>query len=281
MAGILLVHGAWHGPWCWDYFAARLSERGHDVRTVQLRSHDQRPYRIWHRVRSYVDDLIRAAAEFPEPPVVVGHSLGGLVVQKYLESNPAPAAVLMASIPPGGTIGLTARLIGRHPLVFAKANLLLSLRPFVGTPALVRELFFTADTPQQTVDACLPHLQDESYPAYLDTMLFALPRPRRVAAPVLVLGAEKDGVFTLGEVRRTGRAYRTEAEIFPGMGHDMMLDVGWQQVADRVDAWVHRTPKPRPGIGAPLVGRVPTPRGSASQGGTSADNERDTPAGAT
>ena len=211
------------------------------LRAVQLRGHDQRPDRIWHRVRSYVDDLARAAAAFPDHPVIVGHSLGGLVVQKYLERNAAPAAVLMASIPPGGTIGLTTRLIARHPLVFAKANLLLSLRPFVDTAALVRELFFTADTPQQIVDACFDRLQDESYPAYLDTMLFALARPRRVTAPVLVLGAEKDGVFTIGEVRRTARAYRSEAEIFPGMGHDMMLDVGWQQVADRIDAWVQKT----------------------------------------
>src|SRR5664280_1516299 len=124
MTGILLVHGAWHGPWCWDHFAVRLSECGHDVRAVQLRGHDQRPDRIWHRVRSYVDDLARAAAALPDHPVIVGHSLGGLVVQKYLERNAAPAAVLMASIPPGGTIGLTTRLIARHPLVFAKSNLL-------------------------------------------------------------------------------------------------------------------------------------------------------------
>ena len=34
MAGILLVHGAWHGPWCWERFARRLTDAGHDVRTV-------------------------------------------------------------------------------------------------------------------------------------------------------------------------------------------------------------------------------------------------------
>jgi hypothetical protein len=58
-----------------------------------------------------------------------------------------------------------------------------------------------------------------------------------------VLGAGEDGVFTIGEVRRTARAYRSEAEIFPRMGHDMMLDVGWQQVADRICAWVCGLPK--------------------------------------
>ena len=42
-------------------------------------------------------------------------------------------------------------------------------------------------------------------------------------------------------VRRTARAYRTEAEVFPSMGHDVMLDVGWQAVADRIDTWIRET----------------------------------------
>lgn len=45
--------------------------------------------------------------------------------------------------------------------------------------------------------------------------------------PVLVLGAEHDGCFTAAELRRTAAAYRSEAEIMTGMGHDLMLDQGW------------------------------------------------------
>jgi pimeloyl-ACP methyl ester carboxylesterase len=240
MTAILLVHGAWHGPWCWDGFAARLTERGHDVRPVLLRGHDQPPGRIWHRVSGYVADVAAAAAEVGEPPVIVGHSMGGLVVQKYLEHHPAAGGVLMASIPPGGTIGVTARIAARHPLLFAKVNLMLTMRPLIATRALVREMFFTVDTPEPTVDACMARLQDESYVAYVGTLTFVQARPRRVAAPMLVLGAERDAIFTVDEVRRTARAYRVEPEIFPGMGHDMMLDDGWEAVADRIDAWVRR-----------------------------------------
>jgi pimeloyl-ACP methyl ester carboxylesterase len=238
MAAILLVHGAWHGPWCWEEFAGYLGGRGHDVRTVRLRGHDQRPGRIWHRIRGYVDDVADAVTGFPEAPVLVGHSMGGFVVQKYLERHRAAAGVLLASVPPGGAAGITARVAVRHPLLFAKANGLLSLRPLIGSPALIRALFFTADTPQSIVDACGARLQDESYLAYLDMLALALPRPRRVADPMLVLGAERDGLITVDEVRRTARAYRTEAEIFAGTGHDMMLDVGWERVADRVDRWI-------------------------------------------
>jgi alpha-beta hydrolase superfamily lysophospholipase len=240
MAAILLVHGAGHGPWCWHGFVKHLAERGHDVRAVQLRGHDRPPGRIWHRVRDYVEDVQHAVAEFSAPPVLVGHSMGGLVVQKYLERHSAPAAVLMASSPPTGTIGAVARLAVRHPIELLKANLLLRLKPFVRTPKLVRELFFTPTTPPEVVDACFRRLQDESYLAFIDTMV-VLPRVRRVQVPVLVLGAEQDTIFTVDEVRRTARAYRTEAEIFPGLGHDMMLDEGWQKVADRIDVWVRET----------------------------------------
>ena len=237
MASILLVHGAWHGPWCWTEFAQHLTERGHQVRAVQLRGHDQPRGRIWHRVRHYVEDVQHAVAGFAAPPVLVGHSLGGLVVQKYLERNLAAGAVLMASIPIGGTIRAVARLLRQHPMALLKANLLLRLKPFVSTSHLVRELFFTPDTPQMIVDTCFARLQDELYLAFIETMV-VLPRPRRVGTPMLVLGAERDAFFAVNEMRRTARAYRTEAEIFPCMGHDMMLDTDWRKVADRVDIWV-------------------------------------------
>lgn len=132
-----------------------------------------------------------------------------------------------------------ARLAAHHPLAFAKANALLRLGPLVSTSVLVRDLFFTADTPQPVVDHCRARLQDESYPAFLDLLLFrARARPRRVEAQVLVLGAERDGLFKAAEVHRTARAYRTEPQIFRCMGHDMMLDQGWEEVADRIDAWL-------------------------------------------
>jgi pimeloyl-ACP methyl ester carboxylesterase len=183
--------------------------------------------------------------------VLIGHSLGGLVVQKYLERNAAPGAVLLAPVPPAGTIAAVARLAARYPATFLKANLLLRLEPFIRTPKLVRALFFTPATPRTVVDHCFARLQDESYPAFIDTMI-VLARPRRVRSPILVLGAERDAIFTIGEVRRTASAYRTDAEIFTGMGHDMMLDQGWSAVADRIDTWVREQAQ------ASADARVPT-----------------------
>jgi pimeloyl-ACP methyl ester carboxylesterase len=201
---------------------------------------------MWHRIRDYVHDVERAAAELDRRPILVGHSMGGIAVQKYLERYPAPGAVLIASILAGEVVPAAARLAARHPVAFLKAGAQLRLGPLVSSADLVRDLFFTVDTPQAVVDDCRARLQDESYLAFLDMLLFPA-RPRRVATPMLVLGAEHDRFFTAGEIRRTARAYRTTAEIFPGMAHDMMLDEGWEKVADRIDAWLRVLPTTGPG----------------------------------
>ena len=236
MAQILLVHGAWHGGWCWEDFAAHLGRRGRDVRIVPLRGHD-RPGRIWHRISHYVEDIRAAVAELAEPPLLVGHSMGGFAVQKFLERGQAAGAVLMAPAPPWGVMATTARLALRHPLAFLEANLRLRLRPLLSTPELVRDLMFTPDTPADIVDGCAARVHDESYLAFLDMLLLVRVRTSRIRAPLLVLGAAGDPIFTPEQVRRTARVYGTQAEIFDRMGHDMMLDVGWQRVADRIDAW--------------------------------------------
>jgi pimeloyl-ACP methyl ester carboxylesterase len=238
MAQIVLVHGAWHGSWCWDDFAARLSGHGHRVQAAQLRGHGHPHARIWHRIRDYVADLQSAVSHLPDPPILVGHSMGGLVVQKFLEGGGAAAgAVLMASAPPWGVIRTTLRIALRHPLAFLKANLLLRLRPLVATPALVRALLFSPDTPADIIERSCARVWDESYLAYLDMLLFVRAHPRRVQTPLLVLGGERDTIFTAAQVRRTARAYGTQAEIFAGMGHDLMLDAGWERVADSIDTW--------------------------------------------
>ena len=82
-------------------------------------------------------------------------------------------------------------------------------------------------------------LQDESYLAYLDMVMLDLVRTTRVASvPMLVLGAENDVIVSVREVRRTGEVYGTEAEIFPEMAHDMMLEPQWRAMADQIAAWL-------------------------------------------
>lgn len=239
---LLFVHGAWHGAWCWDvHFLDFFAAQGFTAQAVSLRGHgrsDGRSKLRWTRIGDYVEDVADAAGQLPSPPIVIGHSMGGLVVQKYLENHSAPAAVLLASVPPAGVLATTLRLARRHPLIFAMINLKLSLYPLVATPALARENFFSASMADAAVQKYWEQLQDESFLGFLDILALNLPRPKKIVAPMLVLGAENDTVFRPEEIRATARAYNTEAEIFDGMAHDMMLEAAWQLVAEKIMAWL-------------------------------------------
>jgi len=239
----LFVHGAWHGAWCWEkHFMPYFAEQGYATYALSLRGHggsDGAKGLRRYRVKDYVEDLGRVASRFPRPPILVGHSLGGHVVQKYLEASASPGAVLMASVPVGGIVKMLKRLVRIHPWLFFKVNFLFSLWPFVSTPAMAREMLFSEDMERRDVEEYYAKLQDESYFCFLDMLAFAPIRPRRVKTPVLVIGAENDNVFYRRDIRKTGRAYNHKAVILANTAHDIMLEKNWRQAADIILGWLH------------------------------------------
>jgi len=239
---ILFVHGAWHGAWCWEkYFLPYFANKGYASYALSFRGHGNsdapRSFRGMG-ILDYVTDVAQVINQLPEKPVLVGHSMGGLVTQKYLEKNTLPAAILLASVPIKGILGTTFRIACRHPLILLKVNLTMRLYPVVGSPKLTREAFFSEDMDSDMVEEYFHQIQDESYRAFLDMMFFQLPKPDKVTTDLLILGAEKDTVFTMSEIKQTAAAYGITPEFFNGMAHDMMLEKEWQKVADRIMAWL-------------------------------------------
>ena len=241
---LLFVHGAYHGPWCWDeHFLDFFAAKGYRSLALTLRGHSTTPPPKPVRSRSiadFVDDVASVADSLPTRPLLVAHSVGGFVVQKYLESHEAPAAVLLASVPPSGIAKYFLRRFKRHPWLTA-GNLAMgkTLRAVGGTPELARETFFSESIPDADVARWAAQLGEEYIgKMVLDLLLLDLPKPNLVTTPLLVLGAENDIVFTQPEVRATAAAYRTEADFFPKMAHDMMLEPGWANVAERIHSWI-------------------------------------------
>ncbi|MCP9276949.1 lysophospholipase [Mycolicibacterium sp. CAU 1645] len=239
---LLFVHGSGHGAWSWDdHFIQFFAERGYRAAALDLRGHgtstSPKPLRKC-TIDDYVSDVAEISDGMPIRPVVVGHSMGGYVVQKYLESHEAPAAVLMASLPPGGSVAMTLRRMRRHPWLAVKSTLTGRQLPGLTPLPLTREAFFSPSTPDNVVARCSARLQEESAKALVATMSSKGIDVARITAPILVMGGECDGGVSTNEVRATALAYRTEAHLFPDMGHDMMLEPGWRSVAERVDGWL-------------------------------------------
>ena len=233
MPSILFVHGAGHGAWCWhEHFTGWFEARSYTVAAPDLPHHgDQdRAGLKTTPLSAYVDAVAAAAAGLDQPLVLVGHSMGGFIIQKHLERAQAGLAILLASTPPAGARGMVWRMATRRPVTFAKTMLTGNA---TDSPKRTRDYFFSPGTPAEVVNDYHHRLQPESTQALKDMM--SPLHPERVTTPVAVLGAEHDWlVAPPKELTATARAYHTTAQTLPA-GHDMMLDTAWEQTAMAIE----------------------------------------------
>jgi pimeloyl-ACP methyl ester carboxylesterase len=239
---LLFVHGTSHGAWCWEvHFLEYFAQHGFAAHAVNLRGHgnsEGRDQLRWTRISDFVEDLADAVRLLPSPPILIGHSMGGFIIQKYLENHTAPAAVLLSSPSPAGLLPTALRSARRHPLIFARVSLTRSLWPLIATPDLAREAFYAKDLPEAQMVAYWKQMQDDSFRAFLDMVALNLPKPAKVRTPLLVLGVALDNMIRPSEIEATARAYNTRAEIIAGVAHNSMLDPRWQTVGERILAWI-------------------------------------------
>ena len=241
---LLFVHGKWHGAWCWDeHFLPFFAAHGYDCTALSLRGHagsEGREGLRWYSIADYVSDVEQVAGQFDTPPVIIAHSMGGFITQKYLEvHHEHPAAVLLTPIPPFGLWPSTFDVLRERPLVILKSLASLSLYPVVETPEVARWSLFSDDIPTNLLEKYHSKMQNESFRAYLDELGLNLVRTKRVKTPLLLIGADNDAVIKAWMVRRTAKRYGTTAEIFPDMAHDVMLEAGWEKVAQRILEWLN------------------------------------------
>lgn len=239
---LLFIHGMLCTASSWDaHFLDYFAQHGYASHALNLRGHgnsEGREKLSWTRIADFVEDVEQVVRQLPRPPVLIGHSMGGFITQKYLEEHDCPAAVLLSSPSPSGMLPTAIRKALRHPLVFAKINLTLNLQPFIATPQLAREAFYSEDLPHKELVDYWKQMQDDSYMAFLDMVALDLPKPAKVKTPLLVLGTARDNMIAPSEIEATARAFDTKAEIIPDVAHNSMLELRWQSVADRILSWL-------------------------------------------
>ncbi|MFO0954433.1 MAG: alpha/beta hydrolase [Isosphaeraceae bacterium] len=246
---LLFVHGSYCGAWVWDrHFLPFFASQGFTSHALSLRGHgasDGREALAFHRLRDYVADLESVLETFETPPVLVGHSMGGMVVQKVMHRRALPATVLMAPVPPHGLLGSFLGIALRNPMLLhemAWAQTSGPTPPEAARNSAVRRALFSDETPEEEAVGYLARFQRESAWVVLDLLGFDLPPSLpRLDLPVLVVGAERDGFVFPDALDATARTYRTRAEVLPGVSHAMMLDRGWEGVARHILGWLDQT----------------------------------------
>ncbi len=243
-APLLFIHGAYTGAWCWDeHFLDYFASQGYACYALSLSGHgNSRRHRPLDSISlaDYERDVAEVIAALPETPVLIGHSMGGMVVQKYLEQAMVPAAVLLCSVPPQGLLGSAFGLMMTRPNLLTDLNRI--MEGGQPDPESLRDALFHQPVDHDTLMRYYKLCQPESHRAIWDMSLFNLPFTARMhKPPLLVMGAEHDLLIPPTQVRMTAMTYSVEAEILPGLGHGVMLEAGWQGAAERIARWLDET----------------------------------------
>jgi pimeloyl-ACP methyl ester carboxylesterase len=238
---LIFVHGAFAGAWCWEeHFLPYFAAQGYPAYALSLRGHGRSGGILMSAsLADYVADVAQVVASLTQVPILVGHSMGGMVVQKYLERAPVQAAILMNSVPPFGLayswfyMGLT------NPLLLQQLSLMQSISPLLATPAMLRQALFSPDIAPDKLKRYFRQMQGESIRVNWDLLGGNLPRfYPRPKTTMLVLGAENDAFFPRVTTKMIADHYHAQHHIFSDTAHAMMLENNWQTVADYIAHWL-------------------------------------------
>lgn len=251
---ILFVHGAFCGGWCFDSFAPRFAAEGWHTLTPDLPHHDadsrSRPADGLSRVglAAYRADLERRIRALPEPPMIVGHSMGGLLAQQLAARGLARALVLLAPSPPWGIFpGTAGELQNAAGLLRAGAFWHKALHPDFETAAANSLDRLTPD--QQR--AAFARLGPESGRALFEILywMFDLHHAsavdhHKVRCPVLIAVGSDDKVVSPETARSIRHRYRRVAElhVVPGMSHFIFGEAAEDRLAELCLGWLARQP---------------------------------------
>jgi pimeloyl-ACP methyl ester carboxylesterase len=254
---IVLVHGAWVTPACWEPFRGFFEERGHAClapawpgkdRPVAAIREDPSPLRGLG-FAEVVDHYERIVRELPEPPVLVGHSFGGLVVQVLLDRGLGACGVSIDPAPPRGVPAFEPTAIR------SLASVLLTWR---GWRKVVHWSFsnfryaFVHTLPEVDARAAYEaHVTPETGRVFYQGALSGLARHSPLAvdfrngarSPLLIVAGAEDRIVPASVVRRTFRRYArsravTDFREFPGRTHWIIAQDGWQEVAGVTLDWI-------------------------------------------
>lgn len=230
---LLFVHGLGHDATCWRNWMQAASADGYAAYSISLRGHGASGGTLrsaW--LKDYVADVLRVVeAVDADELVLVGHSLGGLVVQRVLAVQPAKviAGVLVGSITSGPAFGTVTSVLRHHPW---QAMRFLAGRSLRLPPDMLFERMGTEEAAEisRSLSGGSPWVQYQ--------LLFHLPSRVKAVYPLLSVYSKHDRMVPVRSARATARRYGADARELAGIGHDMMLDFGWEEPWSLISDWL-------------------------------------------
>lgn len=245
---LVFVHGICVGGWIWEkYFLPYYARHGYESYAPSLRGHgasDGGGSIFFWSLSDYANDLERVVSSLEGPVVVIGHSMGGAVVQEWLRTgksvNKAVGAALLASVPPWGLGYSNMRMAMLYPQVYMEISRMLVTGTSHINEKIMRDALFSKTVSRIIHKEFWHRIGNESLVASAEVQglrPFA-PLSCFVKTPIFVGGAKDDRFIPGEEVRRTASYYGIKAVMVEKLSHSLMFDTNWENMAEPLLSWI-------------------------------------------
>jgi pimeloyl-ACP methyl ester carboxylesterase len=246
-APLVMLHGAFCGGWAFERFRVPFEAAGFAVSAPTLRHHERGAdlaALASTSLSDYADDLIQELGAFEVPPILVGHSLGGLLAQMIAARRRVRAAILISPCAPWGVLPTTFfELASAQTLLLAGDYWNTVLKPDYGVAAAHSLDRVSRDERKAVFDRFVPESGLATFEILswgLDFRRASYVPAREVTCPLLVLAGSEDKINPASTVKRIAERYEGRAlfEVLDGHSHWPIGEPGWEAVATRALSWL-------------------------------------------
>ena len=237
---LLFVHGYFGLAIAFERMMARMTSKGHRCVAIDLRGHGDSALdgdlgKV--SIHDYADDVDRVARLLGDP-IIVGHSMGGLLAQLAAVRGVAKGIVLLSPAPPRGIPVLSFKL-AIHQARYMPA--ILTSRVVVPGRSDLRILVLNR-VPEAEREMLLDLMVPDSGRAALQMSILGVPVDRgQVKVPTLVIAGDQDLFIPLSRGRRVAARYNAPIRVAPGRGHMLIIEPGYEELCDWIADWSQST----------------------------------------
>ncbi len=251
---VLFVHGAWVTPACWERFISLYTEKGYrcfapawpylDRPVSELQAHVD-PRLADQTIDMLVEHYAKKIRELPEPPILVGHSFGGLIVQLLLDRGFGSCGIAIDAGPPSGVLPSFPALKAALPVLLTWRGWstlhTMSFDAFSKTFANTLPASQMRTTYDEQIVPAPGRIYFQAAIGVGNSLNFANPtRP-----PLLLITGEKDVTSTPSMVRVMYKKHQRSPQPvaimeFAGRSHWIIAEAGWEEVAEKAIRWAEQ-----------------------------------------
>lgn len=246
MSAVFFIHGMWSTPRAWEQYEQFFQELGYRTYTpalLQHFTHNQAEQVAGLSLKDYVAQLEKDYLACDEKPIIIGHSMGGLLAQQLAERVNPPALVLLAPAPNFGMMSLNPSPV--RTMMTQLVSPLFWKRGLKPTSEAARYGIYNC-LPKAEQDKQIEQLCYESGQVireiacwFTDPKRSALVNPSRVQCPVLTLAGKKDRITPAPACKKVSQMYdNSHFHMLSNHAHMLNCEPGWEAIAKQIHVWL-------------------------------------------